>query len=146
VLVRILIGVGLALVATWLALLAYLWVSRPARRTASQAVRLLPDVIRLLHRVAADRSTGRGVRIRLWALFAYLAFPLDLVPDFVPVLGYVDDVVIVNAVLRSVVRRAGPDAVRRHWPGTPEGLEALWRLARLPGDPDDPYAPRVRGE
>ena len=73
--------------------------------------------------------------MRLWLLLAYLAFPIDLVPDFIPVIGYADDVVIVAAVLRSVVRRAGPQAVRRHWPGTHDGLEALWRLARLPGNP-----------
>jgi hypothetical protein len=42
---------------------------------------------------------------------------------------------IAGMALRSVVRRAGPDALRRHWPGTPDGLAALWRLARLPGDP-----------
>jgi hypothetical protein len=73
------------------------------------------------------------VRGRLWLLFAYLALPFDLIPDFIPVIGYADDAIIVAAVLRSVVRRAGPDAVRRHWPGTPDGLAALWRAARLPG-------------
>jgi uncharacterized membrane protein YkvA (DUF1232 family) len=65
----------------------------------------------------------------------YLASPVDLVPDFLPIIGYADDVVIVAATLRSVVRRAGSDAIRRHWPGTPEGLAALWRLAGLPGEP-----------
>jgi len=53
------------------------------------------------------------------------------VPDFVPALGYADDAIIVAWVLRSVVRRAGPEAVRRHWPGSPDGLDAVWRLCRL---------------
>jgi uncharacterized membrane protein YkvA (DUF1232 family) len=48
------------------------------------------------------------------------------------VLGYADDALLVALVLRSVVRRAGPEAVSRNWPGTPEGLAALRRLARLP--------------
>jgi uncharacterized membrane protein YkvA (DUF1232 family) len=57
--------------------------------------------------------------------------PFDLVPDVVPVIGYADDAVVVALVLRSVVRRAGPEALHRHWPGTPEGLTLLLRLARL---------------
>ena len=57
--------------------------------------------------------------MRLWLLLGYLALPIDLVPDFIPVLGYADDAIVVALVLRSVVRRAGPDAIERHWPGTP---------------------------
>ena len=108
-------------------------------------MRLLPDTIRLLRNLVRDRSV-RGARLRLWLLVAYLAVPIDLVPDFVPVIGYADDVVAVGIVLRSGVRRAGPEAIRRNWAGTPEGLAALWRLARLPGEPGDPYAPRVQGK
>jgi len=66
-----------------------------------------------------------------------LAFPLDIIPDFIPVIGYADDAIMVCAVLRSVVRRAGPDAVRRHWPGSPDGLAALWRAAGLTADDGD---------
>lgn len=91
-------------------------------------MRLLPDLLRLLRRLAADGSLPRGVRVRLWLLLGYLALPIDLVPDFIPVLGYADDAIVVALVLRSVVRRAGADAVMRHWPGTPEGLAALQRL------------------
>jgi uncharacterized membrane protein YkvA (DUF1232 family) len=139
--VRILAAAGAALLLTWIGLLVALWVTRPARARATEAMRLLPDAIRLLRRLAADRSLHRGVRLRLWLLLAYLAFPIDLVPDFLPVIGYADDVVIVGMALRSVVRRAGPDAVRQLWPGTSDGLAALWSLLRLPGRPDDPYAP-----
>jgi uncharacterized membrane protein YkvA (DUF1232 family) len=67
----------------------------------------------------------------LWLLLGYLALPIDLVPDFIPVIGYADDAVIVVLALRSVTRRAGPEALERHWPGTPEGLAAIRRLARL---------------
>jgi len=67
------------------------------------------------------------------ALLGYLALPFDLVPDVIPVLGWADDAIVVALVLRSVVRRAGPEALARHWPGSPEGLAALRRLARLPG-------------
>jgi uncharacterized membrane protein YkvA (DUF1232 family) len=107
-----------------------------------EAMRILPDTIRLLRRLATGRSIRKAVRVRLWLLFVYLAIPIDLVPDFVPLLGYADDAIIVAAVLRSVVRRGGPDAVRRNWPGTPEGLATVWRLARLEGSAtiDDEHA------
>lgn len=58
----------------------------------------------------------------------YLAIPIDLIPDFIPVLGYADDAIIIVAVLRGVLRRAGLDAVRAHWPGTDDGFTALIRL------------------
>jgi uncharacterized membrane protein YkvA (DUF1232 family) len=61
----------------------------------------------------------------------YLALPIDLIPDFVPVLGYADDAIIVAFVLRSVARRAGPEALAKHWLGTPEGLVAVRRMCRL---------------
>ena len=81
--------------------------------------------------MAADPGVPRGVRWRLWALLAYLVLPVDLVPDFVPVVGYADDAVVVALALRSVVRSAGPEALDRHWPGTPQGLRAVRRLAGL---------------
>jgi uncharacterized membrane protein YkvA (DUF1232 family) len=68
---------------------------------------------------------------RLWLLLAYLAIPIDLVPDLVPVLGYADDAIIVTLVLRSVVRRAGARVIRRHRPGTDDGFAALARLTGL---------------
>jgi uncharacterized membrane protein YkvA (DUF1232 family) len=121
---------GLAVV--WVALVGVLWVTRPDETSLRDLLRLLPDVVRLVRRLAGDRSLPRGVRVRLWLLLGYLALPFDLVPDVVPVLGHADDVVIVVLVLRSVVRRAGSAAVERHWPGNPDGLAALRRLARLP--------------
>lgn len=69
--------------------------------------------------------------MRLWLLLGYLVSPLDLIPDFIPVVGYADDAVIVAITLRSVVRRAGPEPLERHWPGTPSGLSVVQRLAGL---------------
>ncbi|HEX7104841.1 MAG TPA: YkvA family protein [Acidothermaceae bacterium] len=126
------IGVVAGLLLLWLLLLAFLWKARPDEMRLREMLRLLPDVLRLLRRLAGDSTLPRGVRVRLWLLLAYLALPIDLVPDFIPVLGYADDAIVVALVLHSVIRRAGPDAMDRHWPGTPEGLAALRRLARLP--------------
>ena len=127
-----LVGVLAGLLLVWVLLVAVLWAGKPDEVRLRELLRLLPDVLRLVRRLAADGSLPRGVRVRLWLLLAYLALPIDLVPDFIPVLGYADDAIAVALVLRSVVRRAGTEAVTRQWPGTPDGLAALRRLARLP--------------
>jgi uncharacterized membrane protein YkvA (DUF1232 family) len=133
----VLIGVVGGVAVLWLLLVAALYllgrnVSDPTR--LRDALRLLPDVLRLVRRLAADRSLPRGVRVRLVLLLAYLASPIDLVPDFLPVIGYADDVVVIGLVLRSVVRAAGPEALERHWPGTPEGLRVVKGLTWLHPD------------
>lgn len=121
---------GLALI--WIALVIALAVAGPRGPLLREALRVLPDLLRLLRRLAADGGLPRGVRVRLVLLFAYLALPFDLVPDFIPVLGYADDAIIVALVLRSVVRRAGIDAIRAHWPGTDDGFAVLCRLTGIP--------------
>lgn len=131
---QVILAVFLGLLAVYLVLLTLLW--HYARRhpdavTLRDALRLLPDLIRLIKRLVADPATPRGVRIRLGLLLVYLISPIDLVPDFVPVIGWVDDAVIVALVLRSVVRHVGTDALTRHWPGTPQGLAIIRRLAGI---------------
>jgi uncharacterized membrane protein YkvA (DUF1232 family) len=88
-------------------------------------------VLRLVCRLAGGKTLPGSVRIRVGLLLAYLAIPIDLIPDFIPVLGYADDAIIVTAVLRSVVRRAGLGAVRAHWPGTDDGFAVVARLTGL---------------
>lgn len=124
-------GLVVALVLCWLLLLAVLWRVSRGRTSWRDALRLLPDLLRLVRRLAADRTLPRGVRVRLWLLVAYLASPVDLVPDVLPVIGWADDVLVVVLVLRSVARRAGPQALERHWPGTPDGLAAIRSLCGL---------------
>ena len=119
------------LLLAWGVLVAALWLNRSAALRGRDALRLLPDLIRLLRRLAVDPTLPRGVRIRLWLLVGYLVMPIDLVPDFIPVIGYADDLVIVAFALRSVTRAAGEEALGRLWPGSPEGLGAVRRLAGL---------------
>jgi uncharacterized membrane protein YkvA (DUF1232 family) len=130
-----LIGLAGALLVSWLALVVALVLIRPKGNILREALRILPDLIRLLKNLATDRTQPMTVRIRLGLLMAYLASPIDLIPDFVPVLGYADDAVIVVAVLRSVVRRVGIDQVRAHWTGTDDGFNALCRAAGLASRP-----------
>ncbi len=123
---------GLAIL--WLALVLALYLAgrkldNPTR--LRDALRLIPDIVRMLRRMATDPTLPRGVRIRLGALLFYLILPIDLIPDFIPVIGYADDIIIVILTIRSVARRAGVDAIDRHWPGTPEGLHAVKQLAGL---------------
>jgi uncharacterized membrane protein YkvA (DUF1232 family) len=122
------------LVMLWVLLMAILWLEQrrhPGGASFRDLLRLAPDVIRLLRRLAADRSVPIGVRVWLVVLLVYLISPIDLVPDFIPVLGYADDALVVAIALRFATRRAGSAAIERHWPGTPEGLAAVLRLAGL---------------
>ena len=135
---QVIIGVGLALLVGWLALVATLLVARPTENLLKESLRLLPDLVRLITRLARDSSQPRGVRIRLGLLLAYLAFPIDLIPDFVPVLGYADDVIVVLITLRSVIRLVGEAPLRKDWPGTPAGFEAVLRLTHSRSAKHDP--------
>lgn len=126
-----LISLAGALVASWLALIVALVVIRPKGNLLHESLRILPDLVRLLKNLTTDSTLPRGVRVRLGLLMAYLALPIDLIPDFIPILGYADDAIVVVAVLRSVVRKVGLEPLRRQWAGTPDGFAALCRLAGL---------------
>ncbi len=133
---QVLVVVAAGLLVLWIVLVAAFYAlgrsyDDPTR--LRDAVRIVPDVVRLLRRLVADRSLPRGVRVRLGLLVVYLLSPIDLVPDVIPVAGYADDVLLVAWVLRSVVRRAGVDALERHWSGTDEGLRLVKRLAGVAG-------------
>lgn len=118
---RLLIAAGVlgGLLLLWLALVVALWTQRPDDLRIRDALRLLPDLVRMLRRLAADPDVPRGVRVRLWLLLGHLLSPIDLVPDVIPVQGYADDAVVVALALRSVARHAGPEALDRHWPEPP---------------------------
>jgi uncharacterized membrane protein YkvA (DUF1232 family) len=124
----ILVGVAAALLLCWLALVITLVIGRPQGGLLPESLRLLPDLLRLLRRLIADRDLPTGARVRVGLLLVYLAIPIDLVPDFIPVLGYADDAIAVVLVLRSVCRRVPLDELRRAWPGTDDGFAALTRL------------------
>lgn len=138
--VELLVGLGASLLLLWLVLLAVLWQAKPEDATIRDTLRLVPDVIRLVRRLAADRTLPRPLRARLVLGLGYLLLPIDLVPDFLPVIGYADDAIVVALLLRSVIRTAGNEALAAHWPGTPEGLAAVSRLAGITpatGSPDN---------
>lgn len=125
------VGLIIAIGIIWLALAVTLWITKPDDVGIADVMRLLPDVLRLLKRLAVDPAVPRRVRVALFALLAFIASPIDLIPDFVPVIGFADDVIITALVLRWVTRTAGPETLAARWPGTPDGLAALRRLCGI---------------
>ncbi len=123
--VAVLVGI---VVAVWLLLVALIWLHRPSRHLAGAALRLLPDVLRMLRSLVADPATPRFERWLLIGLFAWLASPIDLLPEFLPGIGPLDDIVVAALVLRRVSRRLGRDYLRAHWPGGDEGFALVERL------------------
>lgn len=114
--------------ATWLVLVALIWLHRPSRHLAGAALRLLPDMLRMLRALVGDPATPRTERWLLIGLFAWLASPIDLLPEFLPGIGPLDDIVVAAIVLRFVSRRLGRDYLRAHWPGNDDGFALVERL------------------
>jgi len=100
------------------------------RRTEARAVAgFIPDCIVLFRRLLRDPRISRARKLLIIGLIGYLAMPLDLVPDFIPVAGQLDDAILVALVLRAVLRGGGPQTVREHWPGPKDSLRVILRLA-----------------
>jgi uncharacterized membrane protein YkvA (DUF1232 family) len=121
------IALAALLAAYVLAVLALLLAGR--RSDARAVAGFVPDCARLFWRLAGDPRVSRRHKALLLLAAGYLAMPIDLVPDFIPVAGQLDDAIIVALVLRSLVRAAGPDVVTAHWPGPRSSLTAVLRLA-----------------
>jgi len=116
------------LVLAWALLLALLWLLRPRDVGLRELVRVVPDVLRLIRDLLADGTTPLSARLALLGLLAWLVSPIDLIPEFIPVLGPLDDVVVAVLVLRYVRRRLGTDQLRRRWRGSNDGFELLVRV------------------
>lgn len=123
-----------ALVLAYAGLLAVLAVIG-RKGEARELARFVPGCVGLFRRLLADPRVSRSRRLLLLALIAYLAMPFDLVPDFIPVAGQLDDVIIVALVLRSFLRATGTDLIREHWPGPQASLGTVLRLAGRPAQP-----------
>jgi uncharacterized membrane protein YkvA (DUF1232 family) len=115
------------LASIWLGLVAVLLAT--GRRAEARALaRFVPDCLILISRLMRDDRVPRRRKLLLAGLLGYLALPFDLVPDFIPVVGQLDDVLIVALVLRRLLRSEGADLVREHWPGPEPSLALLLRV------------------
>lgn len=123
------IGVGLVLVlAVYAAFVLALLIL--GRKTDARAwAGFVPDCVILFTRLVRDSRVPRRHKLLLGALVLYLSMPFDLIPDFIPIVGALDDAIIVAIVLRRVFRRAGPNLVREHWPGPDQSLALMLALA-----------------
>jgi uncharacterized membrane protein YkvA (DUF1232 family) len=122
----ILIG-GIAVLGAWLlAVLVLLWVGR--KTMAHELVTLLPNLVRLFRGLLRDPRVPRGSKVLLVVGAVWLVSPIDLIPEFLPGIGGLDDAVVAGLVLRHLVKRAGPEVVREHWPGDPRTLGLLLRV------------------
>ena len=130
------LGVFLAIYAAFLAWL----VIRGRRADARALATFIPDCIVLVTRLARDPRVPRRRKLLLVALVAYLSLPFDLVPDFIPIAGQLDDAIFVALVLRHFVRAGGEPMIRELWPGPEQSLSLILRLARPGGPQSEPDA------
>ena len=122
----LLIGLGVTAAVYVLAVLALV---AAGRRTDARALAgFIPDCLVLVKRLLADPRVPRRRKLLLVLLVAYLAMPIDLVPDFIPVAGQLDDAIVVALVLRAVLRSGGEALLQEHWSGPPRSLDLVRRL------------------
>jgi uncharacterized membrane protein YkvA (DUF1232 family) len=119
------VGIAAGLVLLWALALLIFWVLRPKDVAMREVVGLVPDLVRLLRDLIRDRTVPWDVRVAMVVLVAWIVFPIDLIPEFIPVLGPLDDIVVAFIALRYARRRLGIDEMERRWPGTADGFRIL---------------------
>jgi uncharacterized membrane protein YkvA (DUF1232 family) len=126
----LLLGLGVALAVYAAAVAALVLAGR--RGDARALTTFIPDCVLLFRALLRDPRVSPGRKALLAALLVYLAMPIDLVPDFIPVAGQLDDAIVVALVLRAVLRSGGQDVLRERWRGTEGSLAVVLRLAGNP--------------
>ena len=124
----LILGIVVGIVLLWALILVLLLLFRPEGVPLRELIRVVPDVMRLLGSIIGDRSTPLDVRAVLVLLLVWIISPIDLIPEFIPVLGPLDDVVVAAVALRYTRRRLGIEALRRRWAGSDEGFALLVRM------------------
>jgi uncharacterized membrane protein YkvA (DUF1232 family) len=125
---EVIVAIAVGLVALWALLLVLFWVLRPKGVPLRELLGLIPEVLRLLRSVVGDRSAPADVRLVLIGLLAWILSPIDLIPEFIPVLGPLDDVVVAVVAMRYMRRRVGIADLHARWTGTDDGFALLLRV------------------
>lgn len=124
----LLIGIVVGVALVWAALVLLLWLLRPKDVAARDLIRVVPDLLRLLKSVITDREAPLDVRLVLVGVVAWIISPIDLIPEFIPVIGPLDDLVVAIVALRYTRRRMGLVALRQRWRGTDDGFDLITRV------------------
>ena len=90
----------------------------------------LPRLARMLISLAADRDVPTAAKVVLAAMAVYLVSPIDLIPDFIPFLGYLDDVILAAVVVDGVLNYVDRPLLLRYWPGSADSLDRIAAVAR----------------
>lgn len=103
---------------------------RGAKRTILGAIRQIPAYLRLLWGLMTDERVSTVDKVLVGAAIGYVIMPFDLIPDFIPVIGQVDDIYVIMLALDRLISHAGADVLVDHWDGdprelTPKSLEAV---------------------
>ena len=128
---QVLTGLAIGLAITWVVFAVVLVALRPRGLPLRALARVVPQSVRLVAALYRDPNVPRSFRWRLRVAFLYNIQPINLIPDFVPVIGFADNAIVLCWALRSTVRVAGTSAVEQHWSGSREGLVVLYRAMRL---------------
>jgi uncharacterized membrane protein YkvA (DUF1232 family) len=121
-------------VGLWVFAVAVIWLHRPSRDLALPALRALPDIVRLARRLLSDPRTPRRHKVALVILVVWLVSPIDLIPEFLPGIGPLDDIVAAAVILGWVGRQTGTARLRELWPGDAAGFGLVARMLRLPAE------------
>jgi uncharacterized membrane protein YkvA (DUF1232 family) len=128
---ELLVALGIA-IAVWLVVVGALMLAGRAVE-AKQVARLLPDLAALLRGLLHDPGVPRRSKVLVGLAMVWVVSPIDLLPEFLPIIGPLDDVIVVALVLRHLIKRAAPDVVREHWRGDTAMLERALHALRLDG-------------
>jgi uncharacterized membrane protein YkvA (DUF1232 family) len=121
-------------VAVWLlAVIVLVLVGR--RSHARELAVLLPNLVFLFRGLLRDPRVSRGSKGWIWFALVWFLSPIDLIPEFIPVAGPLDDVIVAGLVLRHVLRRMDREVVEAHWSGEPSTLDAILRAGRRTATP-----------
>lgn len=119
----------LVLVGVWIVAIAGLAIA--GRRSAARALAtLLPNLVVLFRGLLGDPRVSRGSKALAWFAVVWVASPIDLIPEFIPIAGPLDDAIVAALVLRHVLRRSGAEVVAEHWRADPATLNLILGVGR----------------
>lgn len=123
----VVLGIIAGVILVWATVLVLFWLLRPRGVAIRDIIATVPDLLRMIRALIRDRSVAPDVRIVLVGLLVWIISPIDLIPEFIPVLGPLDDVIVAIVALRYVRRRLGVEVLRARWTGSAARFDLVLR-------------------